>query len=32
MVAALSLGLGFVIAWTVKLLKFGIGFYLAFTL
>ncbi len=32
MVAALSLGLGFVIAWTIKLLKFGFGFYLAFTM
>ena len=32
MVAALSLGLGFVIAWTIKLLKFGFGYYLAFTM
>ncbi len=32
MVAALSLGLGFVIAWTIKLLKIGFGFYLAFTM
>ena len=32
MVAALSLGLGFVIAWTIKLLKFGFGYYLAFIL
>ena len=32
MVAALSLGLGLVIAWTVKLLKFGVGFYLSFTM
>ncbi len=32
MVAALSLGLGFVIAWTIKLVKFGFGIYLAFIL
>ncbi len=32
MVAALSLGLGFVIAWTIKLVKFGFGYYLAFTM
>ena len=32
MVAALSLGLGFVIAWTIKLVKFWFGYYLAFTM